>query len=127
MMKSRFAKELSGELGEFWQKRANESLVKIKSELESGQITIDENGVAYNCIGRVVVSDVLEMLTYVTDRVNVEATKKASDEETSRWAAEYRKAMANHVPDEEEIAEMRAAFGAGATVVDVITGKQIQL
>ena len=39
--------------------------------------------------------------------------------------AQYR---ANYTgPSDEEVAEMRAAFGEGETVVDVITGKTIKL
>jgi hypothetical protein len=41
--------------------------------------------------------------------------------------AAYRKAMENHVPSAEEMFEMRAAFGPGATVVNVITGKETKL
>ena len=93
-IKTRFQKELSGELGEFW-----------------------ANGVAYNCIDRVVAPHILERLTYVTDRVNVEATKKASDAEAHQAAVAYRAAMANHVPSDEEMYEMRAAFGEGGATM----------
>lgn len=41
--------------------------------------------------------------------------------------AAYRKAMENHVPSAEEMFEMRAAFGPGATVVNVLTGKRTKL
>jgi hypothetical protein len=41
--------------------------------------------------------------------------------------AAYKKAMENHVPDAEELFEMRAAFGEGAVVVNAITGRRIQL
>lgn len=43
------------------------------------------------------------------------------------FLAEYRKARENHVPSAEEMFEMRAAFGPGATVVDVITGRRTKL
>jgi hypothetical protein len=49
------------------------------------------------------------------------------DVETGITIAAYRKQMENHVPDAEELFEMRAAFGAGASIVNVITGKRIQL
>lgn len=127
MRKSRFMMDLEGKFGEFWQNEAKKSIEKVRADLEAGQITIDDKGVARNCIGNIVMSDILEMLTFVTDKVNVEATQAAEAEETSRWAAEYRARMANHVPSEEELFEMRAAFGQGATVVDVITGQTIQL
>lgn len=40
--------------------------------------------------------------------------------------AAYRQARANHVPDVEEMFEMRAAFGPGVTVVDVFTGQKFK-
>lgn len=126
-IKTRFQKELSGELGEFWVKSAQAELESVRKDLEAGEITIDANGVAYNCIDRVVAPHILERLTYVTDRVNVEATKKASDAEAHQAAVAYRAAMANHVPSDEEMYEMRAAFGAGATIIDVLTGQTICL
>ncbi len=122
---TRFQKELSGQLGEFWRKDAEKELDKVRAELESGEITIDENGVARNCIGRVLMSDMLEKLTYITDKVNVENTKAARAEEVSRELEEYRRNYKG--PSEEELHEMRAAFGAGTEVVDVITGQKIRL
>lgn len=41
--------------------------------------------------------------------------------------AAYRKSMENHVYSEEELFEMRAAFGSGTEVVNVLTGKKIKL
>lgn len=35
--------------------------------------------------------------------------------------------MKNHVYSEEELYEMRSAFGEGACVVDIITGKKIYI
>jgi hypothetical protein len=43
--------------------------------------------------------------------------------EVDQMLVDYRKQMENHVPDEEELYEMRAAFGEGASVVNVVTGK----
>ena len=122
---TRFEKELSGALGAFWKNSAEKELAGIKADLENGKITIDENGVARNCIGRVLMSDMLEKLTYVTDEVDEEATKAARDEEVTRSLAEYRR---NAKPaSEEEINEMRAAFGEGQTIVNILTGERITL
>lgn len=46
---------------------------------------------------------------------------------TERVLSEYREAMKDHVHSPEELAEMRANFGPGATVVNVITGKKTKL
>lgn len=53
----------------------------------------------------------------------IEARKK----DTSKVIADYRKQMENHEPSDEEMYEMRAAFGEGEEVVNVITGQKIQL
>ena len=122
---TRFERELSGALGAYWKTSAEKELEKIREELEQGFITIDENGVARNRIGRVLMSDMLEKLTYITDKVDEEATAAARDEEVSRSLAAYR---ANAKPaSEEEKNEMRAAFGKGKTVVNILTGERIRL
>ena len=122
---TRFEKELSGALGAYWKKSAEKELEKVKEELEKGLITIDENGVARNRIGRVLMSDMLEKLTYVTDAVDTDATTKAREEEVVKNLEEYRK---NARPaTEEELDEMRAAFGTGKTVVNIITGQEYHL
>ena len=122
---TRFEREISGSLGEFWKKNAQKELDQLRSELESGKITIDWNGVARNCIGRVLMSDLLEKLTYITDKVSVEATTEARELEVAEELAEYRRNA--HPYSQEQLAEMRAAFGPGTTVVDVITGESYEL
>lgn len=122
---TRFQRELNGSLGPFWQKEAEKAIAKVKEDLENGKITIDTNGVARNCIGRVLMDDMMEKLLMVTDRADAAATAAARDAEVERELAEYRAAKRPH--SAEELAEMRAAFGPGTTVVDVITGERIEL
>ena len=122
---TRFQRELSGELGEFWKKEAEKQLDKVRAELAEGKISIDAEGVARNCIGRVLMDDLLEQLGMVMDKVNVEATRAARETENAAFLAEYR--VRRNAPSAEELAEMRATFGAGATVVDVLTGEKIAL
>lgn len=122
---TRFEKELSGALGAYWKKEAQKELERIKADFLTGKITIDESGVARNCIGRVLMSDMLEKLAMVTDRVSVEATTRAREQEVAESLAEYRK-NARPVTEEERM-EMRAAFGEGTTVVNVLTGEETEL
>ena len=84
-MMSRFKQELSGELGDFWKKHAGKELQKTREDIASGQITIDENGVARNCIGRVVMSDLAEIIEMVSDKFDKEATEAARDKETKEF------------------------------------------
>ena len=106
-------------------KEAQKELERVKADLQAGKITIDENGVARNCIGRVLMSDMLEKLAMVTDKVSVEATTAARDKEVSESLAEYRKS-ARPATGEERM-EMQAAFGKGTTVVNILTGEKTKL
>ena len=122
---TRFERELSGALGEFWKNNAQKELQKTKEDLENGKITIDENGVARNCIGRALMSDMLEKLTHITDAVDTEATNAAREEEVAAALENYRR---NAKPaSEEEKNDMRSAFGKGQTVVNILTGERITL
>ena len=109
---TRFQRELSGELGAFWQRQAEAELERVKADLDSGEITIDEAGVARNYIGRALMDDSA-------------ATLAAREAEVKADLESYR--ATRKAPSAEELAEMRAAFGEGAKVVDVITSEEIQL
>lgn len=122
---TRFMKELNGSLGAFWKAEAEKELAKIEADLNAGRITIDENGIARNCIGRVLMSDMLEKLALVTDEVDTAATEAARAAEVEKELESYRTNKRPH--SAAEIAEMRAAFGPGTTVVDILTGEKITL
>lgn len=122
---TRFEMELSGKLGDYWKRDAEAELKKVAGELKNGEITIDENGVARNCIGRVLMSDMAEKVAYITDKIDRKATEAARDEEVARELEIYK---ANAKPyTAEQIAEMRAAFGEGKTIVNLLTGQKITL
>jgi len=122
---TRFQRELSGSLGAFWKAEAEKELARVKADLEAGKITIDEQGVARNCIGRVLMDDLLEKVALLTDKVDTEATRAANSEETAESLKQYRENQKGHTA--ENLAEMRATFGEGTTVVDIITGEKITL
>lgn len=122
---TRFMRELSGELGDYWKKSAEKELASVQAELANGEITIDEHGIARNCAGRVLMADMLEKVALLTDKVNAEATSAAYAEEAHRDVQAYR--ARECAPSDEELAEMRAAFGPGTTVVNVFTGRVTHL
>lgn len=124
---TRFDRELRGEYGEFWKKKAIQYLHKIEEEVFRGEITIDKEGVARNCIGRVVVDEVANALDYIIQdgSFRLDKTVEARDAEDTQFIKNYM--TQNRNPSDEELLEMKAAFGEGATVIDVLTGKRIQL
>ena len=81
---TRFEKELSGALGAYWKKEAEKELERVSQDIKDGNITIDENGVARNCKGRALQSDMLEKVLMVSDLVSAEATKAECKKESIR-------------------------------------------
>ena len=120
-----FIRELAGLRGESAQKRANSELEIIEKELENREITIDEKGVARNKIGRVLSPDMAIKVSCIKKKINISQTNEMYNIETTKSIEEYKK---NKKPySEEELMEMRNAFGEGTTVVNVITGEEITL
>lgn len=78
--------------------------------------------------GQVLFADTVALLIALGlgDGIDPALTEQTRGAETEAFLAAYRAAQPAQ-PSGEELAEMRAAFGPGETVVDVITGRKIQL
>lgn len=124
---SRFQQEISGKLGEYWEKNAILEAEKVKRDYIVGNLYVDENGVLRNSIGRAVSSEISEKCEYVGINFDHKATEEAYDREVSNLLAKYRERMKDYVPNEEERYELTAAFGKDTKVVNIITGKEIEL
>ena len=122
---TRFAREWNGELGAFWQKHAHEEAERLMSQRDN--IEVEEDGAAkWISSGNYLPADVVEKLTFAgADFFSAEATAAKREAQTAAFLDSYRRNYKG--PSEEEKAEMRAAFGEGATVVTVITGKKTRL
>lgn len=127
-MKSRFQMELSGELGPYWVKSAREEINKMQDRADRGEILKEEDGaVKWKRSGNYLPEDCVEKLSYTHFKFSPEATRKKRDAQTEQSLNAYRESRKNHSYSAEELFEMRAAFGSGATIVDVITGQKITL
>ena len=123
---TRFEQELSGAFGAFWKKEAEKEIAKMQERIANHEISTNMNGAAFwNSNGNYLPSDVAEKLSYTDFPFSVEETAKAREAQNELFFENYRKNYQG--PSEEELAEMRAAFGPGETIVDVITGKRISL
>lgn len=121
----RFTNELRGEYGIYWKQDAEQRLEEMEIALYKGDIVIDDNEVARNKIGRALMEDRMEILSFTDWHFSETATREARAKEVAESVAEYKKNQS--APSDEEMYEMRAAFGAGAVIVDIITGKEIKL
>ena len=125
---TRFERELSGALGAYWKSSAEKEIRKMEERQMNGEIFFGADGVVrWTSNNRVMPKDCREILSHTAyrDLFSEEASRAAEDAETAAFLESYRKNYTG--PSEEEKAEMRAAFGTGSTVVDVITGERIRL
>lgn len=125
---TRFERELSGSLGAYWKASAEKEIRKMEERQMNGEIFFGADGVVrWTSNNRVMPKDCREILSHTAyrDLFSEEASRTAEDAETAAFLESYKKNYTG--PSEEEKAEMRAAFGTGSTVVDVITGKRIRL
>ena len=125
---TRFERELSGALGAYWKSSAEKEIRKMEERQMNGEIFFGADGVVrWTSNNRVMPKDCREILSHTAyrDLFSEEASRAAENAETAAFLESYRKNYKG--PSEEEKAEMRAAFGTGSTVVDVITGKRIRL
>ena len=125
---TRFARELSEELGAYWKASAEKELRKMEERQIIGEIFFGADGVVrWTSNNRVLPKDCREILSHTVyrDLYSEDASRAAEEAETAAFLESYRKNYKES--GEEEKAEMRAAFGAGTTVVDIITGERIRL
>jgi hypothetical protein len=125
---TRFEQELSGNLGACWKASAEKEIRKMEERQINGEIFFGADGVVrWTSNNRVMPKDCREILSYTVyrDLFSEEASREAEDEETAAFLEAYRRNYKG--PSAEERAEMRAAFGTGSTVVDIITGERIRL
>ena len=116
---TRFEREINGSLGDFWKKNAEEEVKKAVAQADE-KATVDEDGaVRWKSNGRCLMDDFCEKLEYAGYPFSREATARKRDAQNEESIAEYRR---NHRGlSGEALAEARAAFGEGATVVNILT------
>ena len=124
---TRFEQELSGALGAYWKASAEKEIEKMNQRALDGEIFFGADGVCrWKSNNHILPADCREKLAYTPyrDLFDEQACKEADEAETAEAIAAYRR---NHRTTEEERMEMQAAFGKGATVVDIFTGERIAL
>lgn len=81
--------------------------------------------VRWNSNNRVPPQDVLAFWAHLKFPFDLVLSTAAGERETAQFLADYR---ANaKPPSEEQLLEMRAAFGPGEVVVDVLSGRRTKL
>lgn len=122
---TRFQQEITGELGQWWKNQAEKEVERAVREADELAI-VDSNGaIRWKNNGSYLMDDFCEMLEYAGYQFSRKATAEARNIQVKKCLKDYR--MNYNGLSAEELLEMRSAFGAGETVVDVITGDVITL
>ena len=122
-MASRFEQELSGALGAFRKKHAEEEIAKMQKRIDNDEIRTNIGGGAFWSInGKYLHEDAAEVLAHTDFPFSLEETNRARKAQDELFLQNY-----HHETTAEERYEMQAAFGKGTTVVDAISGERISL
>lgn len=122
---TRFEREISGSLGAFWKKNAEEEARKAVAQADEKATVEADGAIKWDSNGRYLMDDFCEKLEYAGYAFSREATAKKRDAQNEESLAEYRR---NDMGlSGEALFEARAAFGEGTTVVNVLTGKKTRL
>lgn len=124
---TRFQMEISGKLGGWWKKNAEKEVAEALDYVVENAIIEEDGAIRWISSGNYVPDDYCEKLEYGGYNFSREATKIKKDIQQSKFTEEYRKSMENYVYSDEELYEMKNAFGEGVYIVDIITGKKIYL
>lgn len=97
-----------------------------KMDFISTAIVEDDGAIKWESNGHYLMEDTMDrIIANGFADFSREATTAKREAQNDAFLAAYRKA--DRGPSQEELAEMRAAYGTGVTVVDVITGRRISL
>lgn len=92
------------------------------------QIYIDDNDcVRWKSNDRVPSDECIDTWVRFGIKFDPEKSKKVRKEEDKAFLDSYRERMQSYEPSEEELFEMKSAFGKDVTIVNVITGKSVNL
>jgi len=121
---TRFQRELSGELGQYWITNAINEAKEAKKYFEENAY-VEDGVVRWTSNNSVPHDDMLEKMEYIGCKFDRAKSNAVRIEEDAKFIEEYRK---NQKPlSQQEIAEMRAEFGVGTVVVDVLSGRVIKI
>ncbi len=122
---TRFEREISGSLGAFWKKNAEEEVKKAVAQAEKDATVEVDGAIRWNSNGRYLMDDFCEKLEYAGYPFSRKVTAEKREAQVEEELAEYRRNRKGF--SAEELAEARAAFGEGTTVVNVLTGEKTKL
>ena len=121
--KERLAADYLGQ-DTFWKNDAQKTLTRT-----IGNYYVKDNALLWNSNDRLVPTDIVELLHAANIITDDQLTKALEQYKiiSAKDFAELRQQMSKRQHSQEELSEMRAAFGKGTVVVNAITGQRVKL
>ena len=121
---TRFQRELNGEFGAYWRNAAEQKIEELKGIMEHEIRTTIGGAAFWVNSGNFLPEEVAVALSYTDFPFSLEETNRARKEQEKLFLERYRATYTG--PSEEELIELKAAFGSG-TILNVLTGEEIRL
>jgi hypothetical protein len=122
---SRFLREISGQLGDFWKKSAEEEVIKAVKLANEDSIVETDGAIKWKKSGNYVPDDLCEKLEYAGFNFSREMTNNKREEQNALFFKNYRESKREI--DSEQKVEMNANFEKDDIVIDVITKKKYKI
>lgn len=99
---------------------------KLENAKKINDSYVDSDGIyRWKTNDQIPFSDMLEC--WNLDSKTLEKCNERREQESFEFLTEYKERMKDVQPSAEELFEMKAAFGEGAEITNIITGKKIKL
>ena len=122
---TRFLREISGQLGDFWKKSAEEEVIKAVKLANEDSIVETDGAIKWKKSGNYVPDDLCEKLEYAGFNFSREVTNNKREEQNALFFKNYRESKREI--DSEQKVEMNANFEKDDIVIDVITKKKYKI
>lgn len=123
--RTRFQKEISGELGDFWKNHAQKEVEDAVKSANERAVVEEDGAIKWVSNNHYIPDDFCEKLEYAGYNFDRESTRIKADKQSRENIQKYIANQKYYAPTEEQILEMRSIFGEGVTVVDVFTGRTL--
>jgi hypothetical protein len=119
---TRFQREISGQLGEYWKQSAQKEVEQAVKNANENTIMESDGSIKWKSNGNYIPDDFCEKLEYAKYFFSRKATAEKRDEQVSEFIKNYTNSKKD-LSQEEKI-ELDANNKPGTSIVDVISGRK---
>lgn len=119
---TRFQKEISGQLGNFWKKNAEDEVAKAVKSANEDAVVDSDGAIKWKLSGNYIPDDFCEKLEYAGYDFDRQTTSDKHDIQVAEFIKNY-KLKKTDLSDEEK-AELDANYASGTTIVNMISGNK---